>query len=901
MSIRAERFALALLLFLFLPGAFQADAAEAPRAAPQEKLLILPFQVTGSPEAQAQAEDYVETLIQRLAARGVQVVPAAGMRELLRNRKISSLNIEAARSLAAAAKATYAVYGAVSQIGDAVSVDVRLVSADVRKATRPLFVEQATSGGRILPTVEEVASRLSGQFSRQGGIAGVEVRGTKVLDPDVVLMRINTRKGDPIDSAAIDQEVQRIWNLGYFSDVTVEVENREDGTYLVYVVTEKPRLESITVEGNQEVEEEDILAAMGNKAGSIFNERLLADDIAKILELYRKNGYYLARVEQRLEPRQGGSSAALFLSVDEGERLYIKEVRIDGARQLSESDVKDKLLLSERGIISWITGSGVLKEELIERDSAAISAYYLDNGFLDVSVAAPDIQYEPDGIIISFPIQEGDRYTLGEVRLAGDLIDTEDRLFSVTELDDLAAEGEYFNLSVMQADVKGLGDFYADYGYAFAEITPNPQKRPGDAAIVDVTYAVRKRGKVFIRRVVVEGNSKTRDNVILREMRLTDGEVFDGSKLRRSTERLNKLGYFEMAEGELVPTRNEDEVDLKITVKEKPTGALMAGVGYSTFSKVGVSGTLLERNLWGKGYSASIHASFSGRRDAYTLNITNPRWDDTDLSVGLDLYHWRDDYVDYMKRTTGGVLRFGYPIGEYTGVGWGYRFDRYELYDLDDDASSIIRKYADGIRYSSVLLARITRDTTNRERPTSGNIDRIGVEYGGGFLAGDDDFFSVSLEHQTYYQLMPAHVLHFRARGAAIFKNGSEDIPVFERFWMGGMDSVRGYDSRDIVPRDPDTGDRIGGDRMAFANFEYIYSLNEELGFNIVPFFDVGFNLDTAEYSSFSDEIKKSVGLELRWRSPMGDLRFSYGFPLDENRRGDKESGRFEFSMGQFF
>jgi outer membrane protein insertion porin family len=269
--------------------------------------------------------------------------------------------------------------------------------------------------------------------------------------------------------------------------------------------------------------------------------------------------------------------------------------------------------------------------------------------------------------------------------------------------------------------------------------------------------------------------------------------------------------------------------------------------------------------------------------------------------VGLDLYHWRDDYIDYMKRTTGGVLRFAYPIGEYSSVGWGYRFDRYELYDLDDDASNIIRKYADGIRYSSVLLGRLTRDTTNREHPTSGNIDRIGVEYGGGFLAGDDDFFSVSLEHQTYYQLWPAHILHLRARGAAIFKNGSEEIPVFERFWMGGMDSVRGYDSRDIVPRDPETGDRIGGDRMAFANFEYIYSLNEELGFNIVPFFDIGFNLDTDEYTSISDELKKSVGLELRWRSPMGDLRFSYGFPLDETRRGDKESGRFEFAMGQFF
>ncbi|MDR2162117.1 MAG: outer membrane protein assembly factor BamA [Desulfovibrio sp.] len=905
MSKRVERAIplLALLTLLCLPAlpAGRAQAASSHVDAAQT-ILVLPFQVTGSEELQEQAAVFTEALTQRLAARGVRVIPNSAMTQLIQSRKVSSLDIAAARSLAAAAKATHAVYGAVHQIGGSVSVDARLVSVDSRQATRPIFVEQAAAAGSILPAVEETASRISGQVARRGGLAGVEVRGTKVLDPDVVLLRINTRKGDIVDSAAIDQEVKRIWDLGYFSDVKVEMEDREDGLYLIYEVTEKPRLESISVEGNQEMDEEDILSAMSNKAGSIFNERMLAEDIAKILEMYRKDGYYLAKVQQRLETRQGGATAALFLTIDEGKRLYIKEVRIEGAEQLSESDVKGELLLSERSIISWITGSGVLNEDLIERDSSAISAYYLDNGFLDISVAAPDIRYDEDGIVLTFPINEGVRYKLGDILLTGDLIDTDERLRSIIELDDLAAEGGYFKLSVMQADSRKLTDFYADYGFAFAEISPRPQKRQGDdAGIVDVAFAIQKRNKVFVRNVVVEGNSKTRDNVILREMRLTDGEPFHGGHLRRSTERLNKLGFFEVAEAELVPTRNEDEVDLKITVKEKPTGALMAGVGYSTFSKVGVAGTLMERNLWGKGYLASLQASFSSRRDAYTFTFTNPRWDDGFLSVGTDLYHWRDDYIDYRKRTTGGVLRFAYPIGEYTSLGWGYRFDQYELYDVDDDASSIIRRYADGVRHSSVALARVIRDTTNREHPTSGNIDRIGFEYGGGLLAGDDDFLSVSVEHQTYFQLWQDHVLHFRARGAAIFKNGSDDIPVFERFWMGGMDSVRGYDSRDIVPRDPKTDDRIGGDRMAFANIEYIYSLSDDVGVNIVPFFDIGFNLDSDQYTSLNDEILKSFGLEMRWRSPMGDLRFSYGIPLDEDRKGNRDAGRFEFSMGQFF
>ena len=906
MSKRANGFHGILAFFavfslLFAMGAEPAAAAQ--RTGASARVLVLPFQVSGSPEAQAQDDAFVQTLGRRIAAKGVDVIPHSSMEKLLQTRNISTLDISTVRSLAAAAGASHAIYGSVSQIGDTVSVDARLGNADATHSTRPIFVEQGTSGHSILPTVEDLAARVASQFSSGGNIAGVEVRGTKVLDPDVVLMRINTRKGDPIDSEAIDREIQRIWELGYFSDVQVSVEQREDGPYLIYMVTEKPRIETITVEGASEVDEEDIISVMSNKTGSVLNESLLSEDIVKILELYRKKGYYLAEVDHRVDGRQGGATAALILTINEGKRLYITDVRLEGVEQLSESDVKGEMLLSERSIISWITGTGVLKEELIERDSSAIASYYLDRGFLDINVGAAKIDYEEDGIIVTFPIREGTRYRLGDITLTGELIDTDERLRSVIDLDEMAAKGEYFNLSVMQADTRKLTDFYADYGYAFANVNPHPQKRSGDGEqpLVDVAYVVEKNNKIYVRQVIVEGNAKTRDNVILREMRITDNEPFEGSKLQRSTQRLNKLGYFEVAEAELVPTNNEDEVDIKIKVKERPTGALMAGIGYSTFSQMGVSGTLMERNLWGKGYMTSLQASFSGRRDAYTFNFTNPRWDDTDLAVGVDLYHWRDDYYDYLKTTTGAVLRMGYPIGEYTTVGWGYRLDQYKIYEVDDDASELIRRYADEVRHSSVGLFRITRDTTDRDRPTSGNIDRINVEYGGGILAGDDDFITVSAEHQTYYQLWPDHVLHGRIKGAAIFKNGDDDIPVFERFWMGGMDSVRGYSSRDLVPRDPETGDRLGGNRMAFANLEYIWTFSNEVGVNLVPFFDIGFNLDTDQDYTFSDEIKKSAGLELRWRSPMGDLRFSYGIPFDEDRKGDRDAGKFEFSMGQFF
>ncbi len=911
MNKRAERvqgfFAgialLAALSLVFFIREAQAAEPTSPR------LLILPFQVHLEPAQPKLETEFPGTLAKHVSAAGLSVVPHAQMLRLLQSRGVTTLDVAAVRSLATAAGVPYAVYGSVNQVGGSISIDARLVSTAAGDAPKPFFVEDKASSTGLENATTNLARSLAMEIPMPSGrqiagsapIAGVEVRGTQVLDPDVVLMRITTRKGDRPDAATIDQEVKRIWELGYFSDVRVDMQQRPSGTFLVYTVTEKPRIENIAVEGASELDDDDIISVMNTKAGSILNESVLADDIQKILELYRKKGFYLAKVDQRIDMRQEGRSAALIIIVNEGKKLYISKVTLEGASQLDPDDVKAQLLLSERSIISWITGTGVLKEELIERDSSAIAAYYLDRGFLDITVAAPKIDYTDDGIAITFPIHEGQRYTLGKVIFTGDLIDTDERLRSVIETDELAQKREPFNLTAMQADQKKLADFYADYGYAFADISARPQKQEGGEPVVDVNFTIQKKNKVYLRRVLVEGNSKTRDNVILREMRLTDGEPFEGAKLRRSTERLNKLGYFEVAEAELVPTENEEEVDLKVKVKERPTGALMAGIGYSTFSNVGVSATLMERNLWGKGYNVSLQAGFSGRRDAYTFSFTNPRLNDTPLSIGFDAYHWRDDFIDFTKKTTGGVVRFGYPIGEYTSVGWGYRLEQYNIYDVDWDASEYIKRYSGGDRYTSVGMARIVRDSTNRDRPTSGNIDSLMVEYGGGVLGGDDDFITVTAEHQTYYQLWPNHVLHGRIKGAALFTNGSSEVPVFERFWMGGMNSVRGYDSRDIVPRDPYTDDRIGGTRMAFANLEYIWSISNEFGLNVVPFFDIGFNIDTDHSYSWSDEILKSVGLELRWRSPMGDLRFSYGIPLDEDRKGDRGSGRFEFSMGQFF
>lgn len=862
-------------------------------------IIVLPFQLNGSPEAQKLNAQLPELLSSRLAAKGIPTLPPAKTAELLKQYNININNLAEVRKLINGVGATHAVYGTFNQIGDDISLDARLLPGAGSGDPSPIFIEKSGLVN-FSAAVDDLASRISNSVRSRQVLSDVEVRGMQALDPDIVTTRLNVRKGDPIDANTIDQEVKRIWDLGYFSDVQANLENRPSGLVLVYTLTEKPRIANIVVEGNSEVDSDDILAAMSTKKGSVLNDKVLSQDLQKITELYRKDGFYLARPSHRLEGK--GPEATLVIELDEGKKLYIKEIRVEGAEQLSASDVESVLALSTRGLLSWFTGSGVLREEYLERDTAAISAYYLDNGFLHVAVGAPEVIYEEDGIIVVFKVKEGERYKLGEVAFEGDLIESADKLGEIIMLDDMAKSKEYFNLSTMQEDSKKLTDFYSDYGYAYAEASGVPREREGGEAIVDITYVIDKKQRVFVNTVEIEGNTRTRDNVILREMRLVDGDLFQGKKLRRSVERLRKLNYFEVADVEMLPTDVEDEVDLKVKLKEKNTGMISAGVGYSTYSKVGFGGTIMERNLFGKGYSLGFSGSFSSKYTRYMLSFVNPRLYDTELSVGVDTYITRDYFTDFYKRTTGGALTFSYPIGEFTRLIWGYRLEQYDLYHINDDAADIIKRYA-GINMSSVAKAGFRRDTTDDSRsPTKGTIFDFMTEYGGTFLGGTDDFIKPVVDYNAFYQLVPNHVLHGRVKGGAVFKNSDKPVPVFERFYLGGINSVRGYDYEELSPRDPKSGDHIGGDRMAFMNLEYIWTFYPDLGLAIVPFYDMGFNVDTDQTNNWfkNDMLARSVGLELRWNSPMGDLRFSYGYPL-QSVYEDVNSGRFEFSMGQSF
>ncbi len=901
----------ALFSILTLSGLLLAS----PVLAAQGTVLVLPFQANAGPEMPNASRQVPQMIIEDLGKQGLKPIPLAQAESIFKSSGTSSIDLATARRLGRQAKADLVIYGSFNQLGDGFTLETRLVPVEKGNAEPARYERQsllalnecaaslAERAGKVLQPSPQAAESgfvpMNSPAADKGGLSAVRVRGMNVMDPDTVLMRLTIRKGDSPDAQAINEEVKRIWDMGYFSDVQATLEGNE----LIFTVVEKPRIDNILVEGSKDIDAEDVIAAMSTKPGNVLNEQMLSDDLQKITELYRKDGFYLAKADYRLQDRQGGRSAVLVITVNEGKKLYIKEVTIEGLKELKKGDMDKYLALKPRGIFSWITGTGVLKDEYLERDSNAIAAYGLNEGYVDIQVSAPEVEYKPDGIYINFVVHEGPRYKVRDVKFAGDIIDSEDNMLAVVEMDDWKKNNGYFSLTVMQEDSKRLSNFYSDYGYAFAEVDTKVMKADDGSEQVDVGYLVNKKQKVFIRRLSVEGNTKTRDNVILREMRLGDGDMYEGAKLRRSTERLNRLRYFSAVDMELVPTGQEDEVDLKVKVKEDNTGALMGGIGYSTYYDVGVTASIMERNLFGRGYWLQLQGFFSWRRTSGVLSFTNPRVYDTDLSLGNDIYYTHDYWDDFTKDTVGDTIRAAYPIGEYTSVGLAYRLERYELYDVDSYASPYISDYK-GINWTSALSGRILRDTTDaRERPTKGTITRLWAEYGGGGLGGSDNFIKAVADWQGFWSFNPQNTFHVRGRLGGVFQNTNERVPVFERFWLGGMDSIRGYSYSDISPRDYRYGgEQIGGDRMGVANVEYIWTFEKDLGLAIVPFVDSGFNIDAKTMGNdWNKYIVASTGLELRWRSPMGDLRIAYGIPLVQDYDKEREPGRLEFSMGQFF
>ncbi|RJX18198.1 MAG: outer membrane protein assembly factor BamA, partial [Desulfobulbus sp.] len=498
-----------------------------------------------------------------------------------------------------------------------------------------------------------------------------------------------------------------------------------------------------------------------------------------------------------------------------------------------------------------------------------------------------------DELVITFVIEEGPRFRVGTVDVRGDLIESREELISRLKI----REEEFLNRQVLRADNLMLTDLYAEKGYAFAEVRPRVDKAK-DSKRVDIVMEIDQGPLVYINRVEIQGNTRTRDNVIRRDLSVTEGGLFDSKAIRESTENLQRLGYFDEVSVTPQPALQEDQMDVLVDVKEKSTGQFSVGAGYSSTENLLFMAEISENNIFGTGNRLSLAADISSSTNRYNLGFTNPRIFDSSVLGGFDLYNWYKEYDDYTKETMGGGVRFGHKLIEKWRINYGYSYTDTDLTDVAENASIIIKRSQD-IHITSALHLSLGRDTRNHfYNPSKGSVNVASVEYAGGIMGGEAEFTKVEGSSSWFFPLPWTMVFHVKGAAGQIFENEDGKLPVYEHFYLGGLNSIRGFESAYVSPKDPVTDERIGGDKMWYTNFEVIFPLFEEAGLRGVVFTDFG-NVYAVEEDWEFDKIKKAAGLGFRWLSPMGPLRLEWGYNLDPD--DDEDTSVWDFSIGGAF
>jgi outer membrane protein insertion porin family len=770
----------------------------------------------------------------------------------------------------------------------------------------------ASAGQAPAKPVEQPAASAGVDAVSGAKLASVTIKGNRRIESAAILLAVRSKAGEPLDQEKVDADLRAIFKLGHFRDVKAEVEKVDGGVALSYLVQEKPVVREVKIEGAKEISAEKVREALDVKANTIYSAKDLQKGIKKVKKLYADDGYYLAEVEATTVPRSD-TELNVVLKVKEGEKVLIRTISFDGNHAFTAKKLKKSMETSEKWMFSWLTGAGTYKEEVLKNDVGLLTELYMNNGYVNVKVGEPKVELLPDktGLTVSISVSEGEQYKIGQLGFKGELLESSDVLTKkLTE-----KTGQLFSRSALRTDVFTLTDLYADKGYAFANAAPQTKLNP-ESHTVDITFDMEKGQLVHIDRISVSGNTKSRDKVIRRELRLEEGSLFSSTALKRSKQNLMNTGFFEEANLVTAKGSTPDQLDLNVEVKEKPTGTFSVGAGYSSLDGVIGQGSVQQANFLGLGLKATAAASFGSKSQTYNLGIQDPYFMDTKWTVGADVYRTERQYLDYTRRATGGDIKAGYSLSDTLSTFWVYKFEEKEILDESEGLLASIHNgsvVAPELNSStSSITGSLTSNTTDyRMDPTSGMIDTVSIEVAG--LGGSNRFVRYLTEHSIFFPVGWGTVASLRGTLGYVQGIGM-DVPIDERFYLGGISSLRGYTSRTVSPNkvtpaishdfnsiETNSVNHVylGGDTEAVLNLEYTFPLLKDAGLKAVLFFDAG-NCDNGIANTFGT-FRTSYGAGFRWFSPIGPLRLEYGVPINPRPGIDKSSGRLEFSIGSIF
>lgn len=749
-------------------------------------------------------------------------------------------------------------------------------------------------------------------------ISSIQVIGTKKIEKDAIINKLTSKVGQEFDPSTTREDIFQLFKLGYFQDVQIEKNQGAAGIELIYRLQEKPQITEVSVEGVEELKADEVTEAAGIKAFELLNQAKLKDAAEKILKLYEDKGFYLAKVETIIDEVAPNETVKIRFKITENDKVKVKQITFIGNKKLSSTFLKSKMMTNEGGYFSSLSGSGQYKQEAFERDVQILRFTYYNQGYVQAKIDRPQVFVTPDKkfIYITIHIEEGEQYNVGEVDFAGDLIFPREELKALIQID----KNGIFAYDVLQKDISELTAKYGDLGYAYANVIPrirfNDQEKKAD-----LVYEFDKGQKVFFGRINVIGNTKTRDKVVRRELKVREGELYNETRRRESVDAIQRLGFFDDVNFKTtVDPEHNDIMHVDIVVKERNTGQIQAGAGFSSATGMQLNASVSQSNFLGKGQNLGATLNLTKEGSYFNLSFTEPYYNDTLWSLGYDVYQStntkREDYDEYH---IGGAVRLGHPIGENTRAFFRYKYDNTHLKTkyLNGEPVTDLEIFpldtANGV--TSSVTGTLELDTRNdRYSPSKGMLLSGSYEYAG--VGGKIKYDRINGTFRYFKNVFWDVIFRSSLQYARIGKlDPNQDVPFNELYLLGGPYSLRGYDSyrvgkmrrstkkyNDLIANYPaDIAEKgamvfVGGTQQLLYQAELQYPLIKEAGIMGVIFYDIGAADDTIE----SDGFYSDVGMGLRWFSPIGPLRFEWGFPLNR----DPERHRpvvFEFSIGTPF
>jgi len=728
-------------------------------------------------------------------------------------------------------------------------------------------------------------------------IAAIEVDGTQRLEKETVLSYLSIAVGDHVDEGKMNASLKALYATGLFADVQLAVQG---GTLYVHIV-ENPVVNRVTYEGNDAISKEDLEKEVQLKPRLVYTLPKVQKDVQRILDLYRRSGRFAATVDPKVVQQEQNRVDVIF-EINEGKHTGIRRISFVGNAHYDEDALSAVINTEETAWWKFFSNSDFYDPDRVTYDRELLRRFYLNEGYVDFRVASSVAEMTPDrkDFFLTFAVDEGQRYKFGKINIVSDIKGLDGESLRVQLL---TAAGEWYSADKVEKTISKLTAALGDMQYAFVDITPEPDKHT-DAQTIDLTYHIKPGQRVYIGRIDISGNTRTLDKVIRREMQVAEGDPFSTTKIKKSEQNIKDLGYFEEATVTPSEGAQPDRSDVKVKVKEKSTGEISVGAGFSSTDGPLGDFSIRERNFLGKGQDVRLGTTISGSTKQFDFSFTEPYFMDRDFAAGVDAFHTISDEQDesgYDETTSGFTLRGGYPLSPHLRQVPSYTLRQDKISNVDDDASRFVREQT-GTALTSMVGQELTYDRRDSKLdPTEGYVTKIKTDLAG--AGGDRHYVRAKLTGTQYYSLSEHYVLSLLGE-AGVIKGLNEDVHISDRFFLGS-DTLRGFAYAGMGPRDLTNGvdDALGGNHFVRTSLEMSFPtfMPENLGFKGHVFTDAGI-LGDCDEKALADElfmndqkIRASAGVGVSWSSPFGLVRLDLAMPYLKQDYDKTEHVHFSF------